>query len=211
MNNSLDSVQQLHSVVESPDGEIQYCKPISINKNNPYRNVPLDNLSQNNTQVECDGNTIYIPTNVLDSAIKLQYKAQLVRLLCLLDFFINIFISLTTYYGTFFRILISIISITGYYSTFTYNKSGLISYLIYQYVQTIYKIVYLIFYILTAYNVRSIYLKNTDIIVSFSIENTIILSLYLLTQIYITYFIQQFYNLLPKKSIHNREAIYIIV
>lgn len=209
MTNNLESTPQLPSVIESPDGEIQYCKPISINKNNPYRNTPLDN--SNNTQVECDGNIIYIPTNVIQNAVRLQRKAIFVRLFCLFDFVINIFISFATYYTSFFSIFISIISITGYYSTFTYNKRGLISYLIYQYIQAIYKIVYLIFYILTAYNIRSIYLKNTGIILSFSIENTIILSLYLLSQIYITYFIQQFYNLLPKNSIQNQQSIYLIV
>lgn len=210
MNNNLESTPQLPSVIESPDGEIQYCKPISINKNNPYRNTPLDN-SNNNTQVECDGNIIYIPTNVIQNAVKLQYKAIFVRFFCLVDFIINMFISFTTYYGTLFSILISIISITGYYSTFTYNKSGLISYLIYQYIQTIYKIVYLIFYILAACNIRTINIKNNDIIMSFSIHNTIIISLYLLSQIYITYFIQSFYNLLPKKYIHNQQSIYLIV
>lgn len=211
MNNSLDSVQQLHSVVESPDGEIQYCKPISINKNNPYRNVPLDNLSQNNTQVECDGNTIYIPTNVLDSAIKLQYKAQLVRLLCLIDFTMNLIVSLSTYYGAFFSMIISVISITGYYSTFTYSKSGLISYLVYQYLQTITKIITLIFYILLANGINPTIIEKNNIILSYSIDNTIILSLYVITQIYINYFVQQFYNLLPKIPLTSQESIYIIV
>lgn len=211
MNNSLDSVQQLHSVVESPDGEIQYCKPISINKNNPYRNVPLDNLSQNNTQVECDGNTIYIPTNVLDSAIKLQYKAQLVRLLCLIDFTMNLIVSLSTYYGAFFSMIISVISITGYYSTFTYSRSGLISYLVYQYLQTITKIITLIFYILLANGINPTIIEKNNIILSYSIDNTIILSLYVITQIYINYFVQQFYNLLPKIPLTSHESIYIIV
>ena len=211
MNNSLDSVQQLHSVVESPDGEIQYCKPISINKNNPYRNVPIDNLSQNNTQVECDGNTIYIPTNVLDSAIKLQYKAQLVRLLCLIDFIMNLIVSLSTYYGAFFSMIISVISITGYYSTFTYSRSGLISYLVYQYLQTITKIITLIFYILLANGINPTIIEKNNIILSYSIDNTIILSLYVITQIYINYFVQQFYNLLPKIPLTSQESIYIIV
>jgi len=211
MNNSLDSVQQLHSVVESPDGEIQYCKPISINKNNPYRNVPLDNLSQNNTQVECDGNTIYIPTNVLDSAIKLQYKAQLVRLLCLIDFIMNLIVSLSTYYGAFFSMIISVISITGYYSTFTYSRSGLISYLVYQYLQTITKIITLIFYILLANGINPTIIEKNNIILSYSIDNTVILSLYVITQIYINYFVQQFYNLLPKIPLTSQESIYIIV
>lgn len=211
MNNSLDSVQQLHSVVESPDGEIQYCKPISINKNNPYRDVPLDNLSQNNTQVECDGNTIYIPTNVLDSAIKLQYKAQLVRLLCLIDFTMNLIVSLSTYYGAFFSMIISVISITGYYSTFTYSRSGLISYLVYQYLQTITKIITLIFYILLANGINPTIIEKNNIILSYSIDNTIILSLYVITQIYINYFVQQFYNLLPKIPLTSQESIYIII
>lgn len=211
MNNSLDSVQQLHSVVESPDGEIQYCKPISINKNNPYQNVPLDNLSQNNTQVECDGNTIYIPTNVLDSTIKLQYKAQLVRLLCLIDFTMNLIVSLSTYYGAFFSMIISVISITGYYSTFTYSRSGLISYLVYQYLQTITKIITLIFYILLANGINPTIIEKNNIILSYSIDNTIILSLYVITQIYINYFVQQFYNFLPKIPLTSQESIYIIV
>lgn len=211
MNNTLDSVQQLHSVIESPDGEIQYCKPISINKNNPYRNAPLDNISQNNTQVECDGNTIYIPNNVLDSAIRLQYKAQLVRLLCLIDFTMNLIISLSTYYGAFFSMIISIVSITGYYSTFTYNRSGLIAYLIYQYLQTISKIIILIFYILLAYEIKPSIIEKNNIIVNYSTENTVIISLYVISQIYINYFIQQFYNLLPNIPLTRQQSIYIIV
>ena len=187
MNNILDSVQQLHRVVESPNGEIQYCKSISINKNN--------------TEVEYNRN------NVLDSAIRLQYKALLVRLLCLIDFTMNLIIFISDP----FIIYISLVSIAGFYSTFTYNRSDLIAYLIYQYLQTISKIIILIFYILLAYEIKPSIIEKNNTILNFSIENTVIISLYVITQIYINYFIQKFYNLLPKIPLTRQESIYLIV
>ena len=35
-NNQTEVVTLHHNVIEQPDGEIQYCNPVSINKHNPY-------------------------------------------------------------------------------------------------------------------------------------------------------------------------------
>ena len=172
-------------VIESPDGKIQYCKPILIS---------AIEYNQNNDIIKKDCNRY---------SINLEYQTHLVRLLCLCDLITGILIS---YYNIPFSILISIISLNGFFSTYTYNQSGLFSYLIFQYIQTIYKIMCLLCYIefnsLNIENnsinnnsiINSININNDTILLSDFINNTIILSMYVFSQIYITYFIQYYYN-----------------
>ena len=110
-----------HTAVELPDGDIQYCKPVSINRNNPYLAQPLNgDNTQDYREVECNGEIITIHAATLTNALKLQCKAQVVRFLCLLDFVMNIFIAMSTYYGSLYSIIVAGISLVGYYSTFTF-------------------------------------------------------------------------------------------
>ena len=67
-----------------------------------------------------------IHATALTNALNLQYKAQLVRFMCFLDFMINLVIALTTYYAPLYSFSIAIISLIGYYSTFTYSRTELI-------------------------------------------------------------------------------------
>ena len=131
-----------HAAVELPNGEIQYCKPVSINRNNPYLAQPINgDNTPDYREIECNGETITIHVNNLTYALNLQCKAQVVRFLCLVDFVMNIFIAMSTYYGSLYSMIIACISLVGYYSTFTFSRKGLITYLLYQYIQTLCKLI----------------------------------------------------------------------
>ena len=114
-------------VIQSPDGEIQYYTNIQ-NKHNPYlQNSPLDEEANSEyVEIECDGQSVAILATDVNKAVELECRACVVRVLCLVDFLFNVFISFAAYYMTLFSILIAGISYMGYRSTITYNKNGLI-------------------------------------------------------------------------------------
>jgi len=191
-----------HTTVVLPDGEIQYCKPVSINRHNPYLEQPFNDDHQDYREVVCNGEIIIIPATSLANAVNLQYKAQLVRFLCFLDFIINIFISISAYYGSIYCMIVALISLVGYYSTLTFSRKGLITYLLYQYIQTTCKLIVLGVYIALISGWSPPELKNNKyIVIDISPTYSIILSISILGQIYINYFVQHFYNLLPTRAI----------
>lgn len=189
----------MSTVIQSPDGEIQYCQPISINKNNPYLQHQNNQYSNNFRQIETDGRIISISTETARYAINLQNKALIVRYLCLLDFFINIITLFNFYYTSVYCLIFSIISLLGFYSTYTFNRNGLTGYLIYQYIQTVYKLVAFTLYVCILLNIslNDEIKKYNYYIVEISPVTTIIVTLSTFAQLYITYFVQYFYNLLP--------------
>jgi len=198
-----------HTAVELPDGEIQYCKPVSINRNNPYLSQPLnDDNGQDYQEVECNGEIITIHRTALANALNLQCKAYLVRVLCFLDFTMNLFISLSTYYGSIYCTIVAIISLVGYYSTFTFSRKGLITYLLYQYVQTLCKFIVLGLYIALISGWNPPELKNNKyLIIDVTPKYAVVLSLSVVGQVYINYFIQHFYNLLPPRAIQQEDQV----
>ena len=201
-------------VVQSPDGSMQYytSNPIK-NKHNPYlyQNV-LPDIEANDTsncnyrEVQFNGETILISESDLTRAIKLEWNATIVRFLCLLDFCINLFAAFSTYYIPMTSVIIAIISITGYHSTYTYSRFGLVSYLVYRYISAKLYIIFLGIYIAAAASSEfNEQLKNNSvIIINPTSGNIVIISLMTLGQIYITGFIQRFYNLLPHGRIRHR-------
>lgn len=201
-------------VVESPDGSIQYYTSTPItNKNNQYlyQNIIPDIESNDNSsciyrEIECNGEIIVISENDLNRAIKLEWNATIVRFLCLLDFFMNMLAIFSTYYIPMSSIIIALISITGYYSTYTYSRLGLVSYLVYQYMQCISKSMFLGIYIAAiASSEFEKQLKNNAVIIfNPTPGNIVLISLMTLGQVYITYFIQEFYNSLPTGRIRHR-------
>lgn len=192
--------EQTDGVIQSPDGEIHYYSQIK-NKHNPYiQNLPLDEESNiEYIEIMCNGDTMLISVTDINNAIKLECKASVVRFLCLFDFIINIFISFSTYYMSLFSPFIAGISLLGYYSTITYNRKGLVLYLIYQYIQSISKIVLLTIYSVAATSpeFKQILEDEHIKILDPTITNILLFSLATLGQMYITYFIQDFYNVLP--------------
>jgi len=196
--------EPLSGIVQSPDGEIQYYTTPKIkNKHNPYlqKSIVQDEESGLESgleyrEVECNGNHITILAQDIDKALQLECNAMIVRFICLVDFIFNLFLILNTYYITGF--FIAIISMSGYFSTITYNRRGLIGYLIYQYVQSIGKLGLLTIYSTAATSPQfRITLQKENIqILNPTPENIIILFGISLGQIYITYFVQRFYNML---------------
>ena len=83
---------------------------------------------------------------------------------------------------------------------------GLIGYLIYQYIQSIFKFGFTTFYIISFATHKYKYIIQLDekylIILNPTTQKICLLSLSLFAQIYITYFIQRFYYLLKKAHIH---------
>ena len=223
-------------VIQSPDGEIQYYTK-SINKHNPYTKKNVDIKSYINSdinsdssveyaEIDCNGTIIVMPISDINNAFLLEYKAKIVIYLCLFDFVINIYISFSCYYTSLFSTLIATISLMGYSSSITYNRKGLILYLMYHYLQSISKIAICIMYILytISYNeiveddnvaITIIDLREDDIgtiitmnntmyieIIQFteqlSIQNVCILIMATTVEVYITSLIQKFYNFMPK-------------
>ena len=99
----------------------------------------------------------------------------------------------------------------GYHSTLTYNKKGLVLYLTYQYLQSISKLVFLGIYIasLVSPEFNQSLPRNQILLLYPTTANIIIFSLTTSVQIYITYFVQRFYNLLSGPQILLTRSNYI--
>ena len=212
-----------NGVVQSPDGSMQYYTATPIkNKYNPYlyQNVlpdiesntnsnSNDNSNDNYREVECNGETILILSRDLERAIRLEQKASLVRFLCLVDFFMNFLVSLSTPYIGLSSVIASLIALSGYYSTYTYSRLGLVAYLVYQYMQCIGRATLLCLFIAAAVSSEFKEKINNNSVIIFdpTSGNIVIVSLMTLGQIYITGFVQHFYNLLPSGRIRPRIRI----
>ena len=196
----------VHSVLTSPGGELHYCKPIPINRYNPYlTNYHPGNNVEDATyrDIECNGEIISIPAEEVERALVLHWRASLVRLLCLIDFAVNIVWTIHSYYGAIYSLWIAFFSLVGFYSTFVYSRGGLLGYLLYQYLQSIAKIMILSLYI-SAYTSQKSYIFSTPPV----LVDIIMASAIMLGQLYITYFIQSFYNLLPPTILYRDSTEY---
>ena len=191
-----------HGIVQLPDGELQYYTTQINNKHNPY--LHRSSLDEENgieyREVECNTERILISASDLDRALQLECKARLVRFLCSMDFLMNLFVAYNTYNAAISSSIIAIISLYGYFATLTYNKSGLVFYLIYQYILTLTKLAYAAFFIAASISTQ---LKNQLIreklrVIPPTPLNITMIVLGTIGQIYITYFIQDFYNILPR-------------
>ena len=118
-----------------------------------------------------------IPIEVISEVIPviLYNKAIIVRCLCLLDFSLNLFVMIYTCYINVYNTFIAMISLMAYISTMTYNRHGLFLYLGYQYFKTVDKIMILV-------------------IDDYDLDEIMIFMAFTAGQIYITYFIQNFYS-----------------
>jgi hypothetical protein len=201
----------LSGIVQSPNGDIQYYTTTTQlkNKHNPYLHKSIlqdEELGQDYREIELNGDRITILAEDITNALQIECNALVVRFMCLFDFIINIFFIINSYYILGF--FVALISMSGYFSTITYNRQGLIGYLIYQYIQSISKLALTTLYIISFASHKYRFViqleKEYLIILNPTTQNIILLSLSSFAQIYITYFIQRFYNRLKKVSIqHN--------
>jgi len=201
-----DISRHMSGIIQSPDGVIQYYSTPKIkDKHNPYIKKSIlhdEELGQEYIEVESNGEHTILADNI-NNALELECNAMVVRFLCLLDFIINIIYLLNSYYIIGF--FIATISMSGYFSTITYNKQGLIGYIIYQYILSLSKILLTATYIgsFASHKYKFIIQLEKDYLIVLNPTTQIIffLSISSLVQIYITYFIHRFYNKLKIISI----------
>ena len=124
LEDKVQIMQPTHGVIQSPNGDIQYYHSIN-NKNNPYiKNTSLyqqENCDYREIESNTEGFTILVTD--LTRAVHLECQASIIRLLCAIDFIINLYITLNIYYAAIFSSIIALISAMGYWSTITYNKT----------------------------------------------------------------------------------------
>ena len=187
-------------IIISPGGEMQYCQSTVVkDKYNPYfTTISLDDTTEDHTNISINGEMLTIQNSILEQALQLQCDAYLIRILCVFDFFINISHILVTNNYQYYSLLVSIVAFWAYYSTYTYNKCGIFTYLIYQYMLSILKIIVTYLYIITSINNTPIYVaKNYFVTINYNTFHFILILLTTIAQIYITYFVQRFYRKLP--------------
>ena len=110
-----------------------------LHESNPYVQINQDDSSDNavaNALNQCeqqDGiDRIYIPDDLLEKATKLEKNNCAVRFICFCDIIMS---GLYFFNGWIFGLVCMIVSTNGYLATIYYNKSLMVCYLIYQYMQ----------------------------------------------------------------------------
>ena len=146
-----------------------------------------------------------IPQDIVIQALRLQRKAFLVKFVTIIDFVSNIIYG---FYGYFMYVIFAACSAAGYMSTVTYNRSLLIYYLAYQSMLIMFKVSNFILFIILASssNLRDYvddnFENNTIIDVNNLDYKTLIpvSGLLVIVQGFITYYVYQFYKLLPTRN-----------
>lgn len=211
------------SLDEEKNEEIEF---VTIHGNNPY--IPIQQIESgvysnnqllsrplNNNSLACKtikiANSTFslmVSDELYEKIIKLEHMDCYVKFICMADFILNLFYFL---YGYYYAVILAFISLYGYYSTISHKKHMLCAYLYYQYMLTIGKILQFIL---------CCFLLNKDFREKFEetypliyIPNHVISlfvysSFLLLCQLYITAYINRYYNLLPNKNDSNN--IYVV-
>jgi hypothetical protein len=210
-------------VIVSPDGGMQYCT--EIDNNNPYskkekisqtiQQEDEENMYRYRELLQLDNSYIILTNQEITNARKLEKYNFTVRFICLFDIFTNTIYLLDI--DLFTNIIFFIVSFFGYISTYTYNRSGFRIYLIYKYAISIYSISIVIFYnIRLLDDASNIKLLSNSTFVNNNNNSNNIYSIYLndmlynmlyisvcIFQIFICFFLQNYYNLFPKYIIIN--------
>jgi len=128
-------------IVYMPDGSIKYCD--NIENDNPYTkliNNDFEKSDKKNNDTNNDSNSnLHTTIDVYEKALILEKKSKLIRLLCICDMTTNLFFILSHNSNILGNLLVIVLSLYGYNATLTYNKSTLLGYLIYQYIQAVCK------------------------------------------------------------------------
>ena len=166
-----------------------------INKRNPYYINREEQSITNN-------NIVTLSEEQYMKAIKIEYFASSVRIICIIDGSINI---IFLYYGYTISYIFFLFSFFGYVGTVYYNKFALLLYLIYHYAITLFRTSILVLYIAMAVSkkYRDDIRDNYPYIIMPSnyTQEIIMMSMIFLCQLFINYMIQVFYLLLPYRNI----------
>lgn len=172
-----------------------------LDKTNPYIN--------NDTEPLLNPTEINIPDDLINKAIKIDNMTCMIRVICITDIILSFYYY---YINIFFGIFTSLVSINGYLSTIYYKRNLLFCYLIYQYLQTTGRLLNIIYFSVTLYDRNeTIYSKNNDsnntttlIIIKDPLTEILVLSVLFICQIIISFYVTQYYLLLPSKQERNR-------
>ncbi len=174
---------------------------VYLDKTNPYIN--------NDTEPLLNPTEINIPDDLINKAIKIDNMTCMIRVICMSDIILSFYYY---YINIFFGIFTSLASFNGYLSTIYYKRNLLFCYLIYQYLQTTGRLLNIIYFSVTLYDRNeTIYSKNNDsnstsalIIIKDPLTEILVLSFLFICQIIISFYVTQYYLLLPSKQERNR-------
>ncbi len=114
-----------HLLIENPDGPMT----LGVNENNPYKKLPASE-EESGTPTHFGNDVIILTDENIRLAIDLDRQSWFVRMMCMLDFIMNLFNFAFT--GVMSSAMFSIVSLYGYMGATHYKKSFMIGYLMYQ-------------------------------------------------------------------------------
>ena len=164
-------------------------------------------------------NDITIPNETFVKALELEKITCNVRVICICDVFMSIYYFDVNFILGIFSFLVSF---NGYLSTINYKTSYLACYLWYQYVQLLIRFIYLLYVFAYYLDSNSIHSQENNTIATdknvtttftgikifafnIAVFDCILVTCMFIMQIFITYYVQRFYRLLP--SDHDYQTI----
>lgn len=114
-----------HALIENPDGPLT----LGVNENNPYKKLPASE-EEGGTPAHFGTEVILLTNENMRLAVDLDRQSWFVRMMCILDFSINLFNFAFT--GMVASALFSFVALYGYLGAVRYKKSYMIGYLVYQ-------------------------------------------------------------------------------
>ena len=197
---------QNYQIVQSPTGHLQLgvFKDNSDLSNNIFKKCMETGDEDNEHRIQISENL-----NNSSLLIQIRNKANLVRFFCITDFSFH-FILLTFVMWVPLNITIIIISFIGFEATYTYNINSMIIYLLYQYIQTGFKLFLMIcwFSSILSSDDKEILVINNMLSIEVNTNYIIFFLVVCLSQIFITYHVQSLYMLLFRYYNSNYNSNY---
>ena len=163
-------------VVQNPEGPVV----LGVSPDNPYKEIPFEKEGDDREQVAFGDTVFLIPNRYVQDALNLERHAQVVRVLAMIDCFMNMFNFIAT--GYLVSVLLSLISILGYHGALKYDRTMLAGYMYYQVMLTFARYGIFVFAVVN---------KQYDDV------TYIALPLMILLQTYIACYVIRFYRMLP--------------
>ena len=175
-----------------------------ISRNNPF-------ITHGDDSQLLANNTVEIPEELGIRAVKIEKLSCSMKLITLCDLFLSIY-----YYNIniILGVFTSLSSFNGYLSTVYYHRSLLFCYLVYQYLQILGRFLNIIYYALILQEIKNDNSANTTYVETITKKSYYEIPLLLLffgAQLFITYYVQYYYKLLPSKEERNRAIQYTTI
>ena len=191
MDNDERGSYHTDKVIISTDSD----KQIELSKTNPY---VVDDTESNSNKLLIRTH-YYIPDDLVVRAMQLEKKTCFVRVVCLFDLILNAGYAHNNWV---LALILCSVSFAGFMSTVYYKRSLLCAYMVYQYFLTSVKFSNIIYYVIVLNDAS----YHTIVIIDTGIPsiNIFILSVLCVIQMFIAYFVTEYYQLLPSASERER-------